>query len=157
MYVNRFAELCEIRVLIPLRPAVMQVKEIFTHKTHMKLKTHLITLTTCLIALAAPAPLLAAKGDKKKVDPATKAERAARPGMLLKKYDTDKNGAIDGTEIKALREAFDADKTGPLKKLDANKDGTLEDSEVAAIKAHKGKGKGKGAAGKPGKRKKKNA
>ena len=127
----------------------------------MNIKTRIFTLATCLIALAAPAPVFAAKGAKKanKEKPADKAERAARPGVLLKKYDTDKNGAIDGTEIEALRKAFDADKTGPLKKLDANNDGTLDDKEVAAIKAPhaKGKGKGKGAAGKVGKRKKKNA
>ncbi|MEO7318084.1 MAG: hypothetical protein ABIZ56_03740 [Chthoniobacteraceae bacterium] len=120
----------------------------------MKLKTQILTITTFLIALATPAPLFAAKGANKanKGDQTAKADRAARPGMLLKKYDTDKNGAIDGTEIEALRKAFDADKTGPLKKLDANKDGTLEDSEVAAIKAHQGKGKG--AARKGGKKKK---
>ena len=72
--------------------------------------------------------------------------------MLLKKYDTDKNGAIDGTEVAGLRKAFDADKTGPLKKLDANNDGTLDDTEIAAIKARHGKGE----AGKDGKRRKKN-
>ena len=120
----------------------------------MKLKTQFLTIVTCLIALATPAPLFAAKGANKG-KPVDKAERATRPGVLLKKYDTDKNGAIDGSEIKGLRDAFEADKTGPLKKLDANNDGTLEDSEVAAIKAHKGKGKG--TAAKTGKRKKKNA
>ena len=126
----------------------------------MNIKTQLLTLTTCLIALAAPSPLFAAKGAKKekkgnKPTAEQKAERQARPGTLLKKYDTDKNGAIDGSEIKGLRDAFDADKTGPLKKLDANNDGTLEDTEVAAIKAHHGKGKG--AAAKGGKKKNKNA
>ena len=120
----------------------------------MKLKTPILTFTTCLLVLASPAPLLAAKGANKanKGKPAEKADRAARPGVLLKKYDTDKSGAIEGSEIEALRKAFDADKTGPLQKLDANNDGTLDDSEVAAIKAHKGKGKG--AARKEGKKKK---
>ena len=107
----------------------------------MKLKTPILTFTTCLILLAAPAPLFAAKGANKGKG-AEKADRAARPGVLLKKYDTDKSGAIEGSEIEALRKAFDADKTGPLKKLDANSDGTLDDSEAAAIKAHHGKGKG---------------
>lgn len=108
----------------------------------MNLKTHILTVTTCLIAFAAPTPLHAGKGGKK-VDAV---EKAARPGMLLKKYDADKNGTIEGTEAEALRKAFDADKTGPLKKLDTNNDGTLDDSEIAAIKARQGKGKGKGAA-----------
>lgn len=122
----------------------------------MKLKIQILSLSACLIALVAPTPAFAAKGAKKgnKAAAGDKADRAARPGVLLKKYDTDKNGAIDGTEIEALRTAFDADKTGPLKKLDANNDGKLDDSEVAAIKAHKGKGKGKGAGAKVGKRKK---
>ena len=122
----------------------------------MKLKSQFLAIATCLIALAAPAPLFAAKGAKK-ANKQVPADKAARPGVLLKKYDTDKNGAIDGSEIDALRKAFDADKTGPLKKLDGNSDGTLDDKEVAEIKARHGKGKGKGAAAKPGKRKKKNA
>ena len=118
----------------------------------MKLKIQILTLTTCLLALAVPRPALAAKGAKKgnKANESEMADKAARPGMLLKTYDTDSNGAIDGTEADALRKAFDADKTGPLKKLDANANGTLDDSEVTAIKAHHGKGKG-------AKRKKKNA
>ena len=120
----------------------------------MNIKPRILTLAICLIALAAPAPLFAGKGAKKgsKGNPADKAERAARPGVLLRKYDTDNNGAIDGSESEALKKAFDADKTGPLKKLDANNDGTLDDTEIAAIKARHGKGKG--AAGKFGKRKK---
>ena len=48
--------------------------------------------------------------------------------MLLKKYDTGKNGAIDGAEVESLRKAFDADKTGPLKRFDANNDGKLDDT-----------------------------
>lgn len=101
----------------------------------MNLNARILILTTCLIAIAAPAPLHAAKGAKK----ADKADRAARPGMFLKKYDTDKNGAIDGTEVEALRKAFDND---PLRKLDANKDGMLGDEEIATIKVRHGKGKG---------------
>lgn len=123
------------------------------------MKTRLLTAATCLLVLSAPAPLFAAKGVRKgskgkAVDPA---ERAARPGMLLKTYDTDKNGAIDGTEIEALKIAFDADKTGPLQKLDTNTNDTLDDSEIAAIKAHHRKNKGTGAGRKVGKRKNKAA
>ncbi len=122
----------------------------------MNLKNQILTLTTCLIAFSAPTHLFAAKGaNKGKGNPA---DKEARPGVLLHKYDTDKNGSIDGSEMDALRKAFDADKTGPLKKLDVNNNGTLEDSEIAAIKGHHGKGgkAGKGGKGK-GKGKKKAA
>ena len=117
----------------------------------MNVKTRILTLAVCTLALAAPAPLFAAKGAKKE-GKADKAGKAARPGLLLKKFDTDKNGAIDGTEAAALRKAFDKD---PLRKLDANKDGTLEDTEIAAVKVRHGKGKA--GAVKEGKRKKKKA
>ena len=135
----------------------MLVSEDPLTKISMNIKTRLLTAATCVLVLSAPAPLFAAKGAKKgnQAKPVDPAERAARPGMLLKTYDTDKNGAIDGSEVEALKKAFDADKTGPLKKLDTNSDGTLDDSEVAAIKARKGKGKG--AAGKVGERKNKSA
>lgn len=125
----------------------------------MNIKTRILTLAACTLALAIPPPLFAAKGARKGNRPnqADKADRAARPGVLLKKYDTDKNGAIDGTEVEALRKAFDADQTGPLKKLDANNDGTLDDKEITAIKARHGKGEGKRAAAKGEKRRKKNA
>ena len=120
----------------------------------MNINTRIFTLAACALALAIPTSAFAGKGGRKgrKLDPA---EKAARPGVLLRKYDADNNGAIDGTEIEALRKAFDADKTGPLKKLDANNDGTLDDTEVAAIKARHGKGKG--VARKGGKRRKKDA
>ena len=143
------------RVLISGRAAVMLVSENPRTKISMKIKTRILAISTCVLVLSAPAPLFAAKGAKKNKQgkPVDPAERAARPGRLLKTYDTDKNGAIDGTEVEALKKAFDADKTGPLQKLDANSDGTLDDSEVAAIKAHRGKG----AAGKVGRRKNKKA
>ena len=105
----------------------------------MNIKTRLLLTTACLLTLAAPTPLFAAKGAGKGSKP-NQADKAGRPGMVLKKYDSDKNGAIDGTEVEALRKTFDADKTGPLKRLDANNDGTLDDTEIVAIKAHHGKG-----------------
>ena len=118
----------------------------------MNIKTRLLLSTACLLALAMPTPLLAAKGARKGNKP-NQADKAGRPGMVLRKYDTDKNGSIDGTEVEALRKAFEADKTGPLKRLDANNDGTLDETEIAAIKAHHGKG----VAGKGERRRKKNA
>ena len=106
----------------------------------MKL-TRILPLTTALLAMALPSPLLAAKGDKKPKDPVKEAINAA-----LNLYDKDSDHAITGDEIKAVRDAFAADKTGPLKALDTNTDGTLDDAEIAAIqkKGKGGKGGGKG-------------
>ena len=106
----------------------------------MKLKAFILTI--CLVTLSIPTPLFAAKGARKE----GKAARGAHPGMLIKRYDTDKNGTIDGTEAEALRKAFDND---PFRKLDANNDGKLDDTEIASIKARHGKGEA-------GKRRKKN-
>ena len=114
----------------------------------MNIKTRILTLAVCTLALAAPAPLFAAKAAKKE----GKAAKAARAGAFFRKFDTDKNGAIDGAESEALRKAFEAD---PLRKLDANKDGTLDDAEIATVKVRHGKGKD--GAVQEGKRKKKKA
>ena len=130
----------------------MLVSETFQNSNHMNIKTRILIVTACLLTLAAPTPLFAAKGARKGNKP-NQTDKAGRPGMVLKKYDADKNGKIDGTEIEALRKAFDADKTGPLKRLDANNDGTLDDTEVAAIKARHAKG----GAATGQKRRKKNA
>jgi Ca2+-binding EF-hand superfamily protein len=54
--------------------------------------------------------------------------------MILKEHDKDRSGTIDGSEMEALRKAYEADKTGPLKKFDKDNDGTLSDTEIAGIK-----------------------
>ena len=117
----------------------------------MNIKSRILIATTCLLALAVPTPLFAAKGARKnkqakQAAQASQADKAGRPGIVLKKYDTDKNGAIDGIEVETLRKDFDSDKTGPLKHFDANNDGTLDDKEIAEIKARHGKGAGAGGA-----------
>ena len=116
----------------------------------MNLKTGILAFTVCAIAIAIPSSAFAGKGAKKgrKAD---RKEQGARPGALLRKYDADKNGAISGAESEALRKGFDF-----MRNLDGNKDGTLDDAEIAAIKVGKGKREGKRAAGKGGKRGKKN-
>ncbi len=53
---------------------------------------------------------------------------------LFAKYDTNKNGVIDGDEIAALRKDFAADPKGELARFDTNHDGQLDDAEIAAIK-----------------------
>lgn len=90
----------------------------------------LFTLLLCLGALAIPTTSFAAK-DKK----------ANKPGKVVREYDTNANGLIDGSEIEAMRKAFDADKTGPLKQFDTDSDGKLSDTEIGAIKGRKKKNK----------------
>src|SRR5476651_656099 len=62
---------------------------------------------------------------------------AQSPGpkaRIFAKYDTNKNGVIDGDEIAAVRKAFEADVKGEFAAYDVNHDGKLSDEEIAAIK-----------------------
>jgi hypothetical protein len=54
--------------------------------------------------------------------------------QIFAKFDTNKNGKIDGEEIAAVRAAFAADVKGQFARYDANHDGKLDDSEIAEIK-----------------------
>ncbi|MDQ3621001.1 MAG: hypothetical protein M3463_00705 [Verrucomicrobiota bacterium] len=96
-------------------------------------KTHLLSLSACLVALVLPSTAFAA-------DKAAKREkREGQPRQILKQYDTNANGAIDGDEREALRKAFTGN--DKLKSLDTNADGKLDDAEIASIKAGKAGGK----------------
>lgn len=53
---------------------------------------------------------------------------------IFTKYDTNKNGIIDGDEIAAVRKAFAAEPKGEFAGYDKNQDGKLDDAEIAAIK-----------------------
>jgi hypothetical protein len=79
-----------------------------------------------LAGLLMPSNALAAKADGKKA-------------KLIAKYDTNKNGAIDGDERVALRKDFAANPKGDLKVMDADNDGKLTDEEIAAFKPGGGK------------------
>lgn len=70
---------------------------------------------------------------------------------LFAKYDTNKNGAIDGDEVAAVRQAFAAEPKGELARYDANANGKLDDAEIAEIKPP-GTG-GKKGGGKDGEKK----
>ncbi len=62
---------------------------------------------------------------------------AQSPGpkaRLFLKYDTNKNGVIDGDEIAVVRKAFAADPKGEFVAYDVNGDGKLSDEEIAGIK-----------------------
>ena len=58
---------------------------------------------------------------------------------IFAKYDTNKNGVIDGDEIVAVRKAFAADPKGEFASCDKNSDGKLSDEEIASIKPPGGK------------------
>jgi len=60
---------------------------------------------------------------------------------IFAKYDTNKNGVIDGDEVAAVRKAYAADPKGEFAKYDTNHDGKLSDEEIAAIKPPGGGGK----------------
>jgi Ca2+-binding EF-hand superfamily protein len=107
-------------------------------------KPHLLTFVAIVLVCALPSTLFAAKGNK-----SAAREKSARPGRVLKQFDTNHNGSIDGDEIAALRKAFEA-----FKAFDKDGNGTLEDSEVAAIKPG---GDGSSKANKRERKRKKNA
>lgn len=95
-------------------------------------KTAIFSALIGLLATGAPVGAFAAEGPK---------------ARIFTKYDSNKNGVIDGDEIAAVRKAFAADPKGEFATYDRNGDGKLDDAEVAAIKppgAKKGGGKKEG-------------
>lgn len=83
-----------------------------------------------LLVLAASSLLLApasyaAKGDRKKGNTAN--------AELLKKYDANANGKIDGAELEAVRKDSAGSPDLNLKALDKDNDGKLSDSEIEAL------------------------
>ncbi len=60
------------------------------------------------------------------------------PKKIIKKFDTNKNGSLEGEEVKALLAAVEANKkeieTIMLKRFDADKNGTLDKKEKRAAK-----------------------
>jgi len=87
-------------------------------------KPHFLAVAVGALVFALPSTLLAAKGNK-----GAKRHEAVPSARLLKRYDRNGNGSIDGEEIVALRKTFNL-----FKGLDKDSNGTLDDSEVAAIK-----------------------
>ncbi len=53
---------------------------------------------------------------------------------IFAKFDTNKNGVIDGDEVAAVRAAFASEPKGQFARYDANHDGKLDDPEIAEIK-----------------------
>jgi len=82
-------------------------------------KIPFFTAALGLLVAIAPLGALAAEGPK---------------ARIFTKYDTNKNGIIDGDEIAAVRKAFAADPKGEFAAYEKNNDGKLDDAEIAAIK-----------------------
>ena len=101
--------------------------------TNLLLGLSLLTFTFPVSASAA-----AQKGER-----AGKRAEQREMRQTLKRFDTDKNGQIDGTERDALRKWF-----ADFKALDKNSDGTLDDTEIDALKIHNASKAGKGTKGK---------
>jgi hypothetical protein len=99
----------------------------------MKTLTSLLRIALGLLALMFTVTLAQAKEDNAK-------ERGPSKEML-KKYDANKDGALDDAEratMKANAEAREKEmKAANLAKYDTNKDGKLDDNEKAAMKADK--------------------
>ena len=53
---------------------------------------------------------------------------------IFAKYDTNKNGVIDGDEVAAVRKAYAAEPKGEFASYDLDHDGKLSDQEIANIK-----------------------
>lgn len=95
-------------------------------------------LLACLLGLILPATALAGKADK--TDKGRKNQKSVPAQQVLKRFDKNADGKIDGSEAAALRKAFEGKNRAALKGLDTNKNGKLDDDEIAAIHAEK-KGK----------------
>lgn len=63
-------------------------------------------------------------------------QRTAHQGPLkvLRGFDANKNGRIDGAEVEKLREAFAGALHQDLARYDLNSDGKLDDREVSMIR-----------------------
>lgn len=85
----------------------------------MKYTSMSLVAATAALAIVASAHAAASAGPK---------------ARLFAKYDTNKNGVIDGDEIAVVRKAFAADPHGEFARYDTNKDGKLSDEEIAGIK-----------------------
>lgn len=77
--------------------------------------------------------LVAALGLLAVAPPGTAAAEGPK-AKIFAKYDTNKNGIIDGDEIAVVRKAYAADPKGEFARYDLNHDGQLDDQEIAGIK-----------------------
>lgn len=101
----------------------------------MKTLTLLVRIALGLLALAFTVSVAQASPDNKE------AKEKGPSKEMLKKYDANKDGALDDAEKAAMKADADAKakemKAANLAKYDANKDGKLDAAEKAAMKADK--------------------
>ena len=88
-----------------------------------------------MLGLIFPARAFAAQ--KAKEDDAEKKTKTVTAQQVLKRFDKNADGKIEGAEAEALRKAFNGKRREALKAFDKNSDGKLDDAEIAAIKAGK--------------------
>jgi hypothetical protein len=116
-------------------PCYYPVGHLWLDRLHPLSMKKLPLLLTCLSLLALLSPTRAAS------------DKALGPkAKIFAKYDTNKNGVIDGDEIAAIQKDFLADPNGELKRYDTNHDGKLDEKEIAAIKPPGAGGKNGGKA-----------
>lgn len=97
-----------------------------------------IILLSCLLSLALPATAFAGKGAKKQKAAQSEGNgKSVTAQQVLKRFDKNADGKIEGAEAEALRKAFNGQRHDALKAFDKNSDGKLDDSEIAAIKPEK--------------------
>ncbi len=83
-----------------------------------------IRIAVCVLALLALPAFAKEKGAKKAPEGGS--------AEVLKRFDANANGMIDGEEREALRKAFASEEA--LKSLDTNKNGQIDDEEIEALK-----------------------
>ncbi len=88
------------------------------------MKRLLLVLAATSLVLAPAAS--AAKGDRKK-------DKNAPTSELVKKFDLNANGKIDGAELEAVRKDFTGSADLNIKALDKDHDGKLTDTEIEAL------------------------
>lgn len=105
-----------------------------------KMKVALVLCGSLLICgVAAAQPTGAGSPDRTAERAQHRAARQAKKQEILKTFDTNRNGTLDGAEKTAMHEARVLDR---FKKLDADGNGVLSLAEFKAGKAaHMGKGK----------------
>lgn len=94
----------------------------------------LLVVARCATLLCLPCAVYAAAG-------------AGPKATIFAKFDTNRNGVIDGDEVAAVRKAFAEEPKGQFARYDTNHDGKLDDKEIAEIKPPGAGGKKGGKSG----------
>ena len=95
----------------------------------MKLSRILLVVTLSAI-FALPSFAYAGRGKTSKGS-----RKGQRPVQVVRSYDKNSDGQIEGDEVEALKKGFADDPKGPLAVLDKNNNATLEDDEISAVNA----------------------